>query len=140
MADKPAPKASTLNNSSGGVFGVLQLPSSAAIPRGATVASSAVAQEHEHSDEEVESPQPKRVKKVTFREKCKAKLFDNHTPTSTTPTSSTIPKVEMTEVRARAARHKGQMNFEAERTSTVHSLTPYILLMFTSNSSPLCLR
>lgn len=149
MADISAPKASTPSNSSsasalksdsntlGGVFGVLKLPSSGPIPRGraATVASSAnanAAQEHRGSYEEVESPQPKRVKKVTFTGETKARLSDDHTKTSTsstfttsafttpsftTPAPSSTPNVEMTEVRARAARHKGQMNFEAERTS-----------------------
>ena len=164
MADMPAPKASSTSahksdsNTLGGTFGVLKLPSTGPIPRGraATIANSSIAkaaQEHGESEKEVGGDQ-KRVKKVNFTKKTKAKTLDNHTPTSasptfttptsttpafktsafttsafTTPTSSSTPNVEMTEVRARAARHKGQMNFEAERTSATHSLTPYILLI-----------
>lgn len=69
-------------------------------------------------DEEVETGQPKRLKKVTFTEETRAEIPDGYAPTLISSTSSTTPNVNMTEVRARAARHKGQMNFEAESMST----------------------
>ncbi len=87
--------------------------------RSAIAASSAIAKAAQHlneSDEEVETKH--RVKRVTFAEDIQTEIPDSNAPVLTSSTPPSNSNAKMTEVRARAARHKGQMNFEAERTST----------------------
>lgn len=141
MSDMQAPKALTLSKPSSGSESQsishppgheLDLPNTAYTSRrpAAIAASAAIAKafrdrdESHEPDEEAETTPTKRVKKVGFTKESKAEIFNDSPPTLTPPTftpstitpsaSSSSPNVKMTEVRARAARHKGQMNFEAE--------------------------
>lgn len=87
--------------------------------RSAIAASSAIVKAAQHlneSDEEVETKH--RVKKVTFAEDIQTESPDSNAPVLTSSTPPSKSNAKMTEVRARAARHKGQMNFEAECIST----------------------
>lgn len=118
---------------------MLDLPNTAYTSRrpAAIAASAAIAKafrdrdESHEPDEEAETTPTKRVKKVGFTKESKAEIFNDSPPTLTPPTftpstitpsaSSSSPNVKMTEVRARAARHKGQMNFEAEITQALYA-------------------
>lgn len=93
MADISAPKAgnsssaSALRPNSNPPGGSLNLPSSHRAPRrqSALAASSAIAkaaQDHGLSGKEIETAQPKRVKKVTFTEETKAEILGGRTPAS----------------------------------------------------------
>ena len=124
MSDMQAPKGLTLSKSSQGSESrpisdppghELELPSI-----GASFAVAEAAQGHDEfhePDEEVETDQTKRVKKARVTKEIKSKILNGSSPTLTPSISSGSSNVKMTEVRARAARHKGQMNFEAESTS-----------------------
>ena len=152
MTDMPAPKALTFGNSSsrpefqpdnsspGEVLDPLSSHHTLRRPA-AIAASSAIAKAalyHDESDEEVETK--RRNKKVTVIEETKAIIPDGYAPTSHPSAPSGSPNVKMTEVRARAARHKGQMNFEAESMSKAYAFKVYSLLTSSSNSGPLRVR
>ena len=130
-ADMPTPQGLALSNPSFAFEsrpntsdpGHSNLPSASRTSRRqSAIAKSALAktaQYHDASEEQLETPRPKRVKKVTFAEDTKDPVPHDHAPAPIySPASTSSTDANMTEVRARAARHKGQMNFEAERMCT----------------------
>ena len=85
-------------------------PKDLAPSKSSTASAAKAGQDHEGAEDEIKAAPLKRVKNI---KKAKASIPDGYEP-AFTPVPPNSPNVNMTEVRARAARHKGQMNFEAE--------------------------